>query len=77
MMVVVVHCLSDLLGTVSIHSCQISTKLVNALFCHALAYTQVHLILHHKGSQLMISLMCAEQHYKAGCLVMLFTLLVP
>lgn len=39
-MVVVVHCLPDLLGTVSIHSCQISTKLVNALFCHTLAYTQ-------------------------------------
>ena len=35
-MVVVVHCLPDLLGTISIHSCQISTKLVNALFCHSL-----------------------------------------
>lgn len=37
LVVVVMHCLPDLFGTVSIHRCQVSTKLIDAFFCHTLA----------------------------------------
>ena len=38
-MIVLMYGLSDLVSTVSIHCCQISSKLVNAFLCHALSGT--------------------------------------
>ena len=54
-MVVVMHCLPDLVCTVSIYCCQISTQLIYPLLCHALSYM-------HHGCQHTYSSLYSTSH---------------
>lgn len=68
LVVIVVHRLPDLLGAVGIQRCQVSTKLVDAFFCHTLGHSSTTYEGSHDKviSMLLVLMMCwvkAGQHH--------------